>query len=48
MNWMGDVRRTMVTVIDLFPSFDDVGNADIMLLMMTIVTTGINTRAKGR
>lgn len=36
MNWMVDVRRTMATVINLFTSFDDVGNADIFLLMMTI------------
>ena len=43
---MGDVHR--INVINLFPTFDDVGNADIMLLLMAIVATGINTRAKGR
>ena len=43
---MGDVRR--INVINLLPTFDDVGNADIMLLLMAIVTTGINTRARGR
>ena len=43
---MGDVRR--ISVINLLPTFDDVGNADIMLLLMAIVTTGINTRTRGR
>lgn len=42
---MGDVRR--INVINSFPTFDDVGNAD-MVLLMAIVTTGINTRARGR
>ena len=42
---MGDVRR-IINVINLFPTFDDVSNADIMLLLMAIVATGINTRAK--
>ena len=44
---MGDVRR-INNVINLFPTFDDVGNADIMLLLKAIVSAGINTRARGR
>ena len=44
---MGDVRP-INNVINLFPTFDDVANADIMLLLTAIVSTGINTRARGR